>query len=132
MSYAGAAALQAAVFARLSGWPDLAGVAVLDAMPAGGGTGTFVLLGPEEARDASDRTGDGAEHRLVVSVISDASGFFTAKTVAVAVSEALDGAELVLSVGRLVGIGFQRAVARRLEDGEVRRIDLTFRARLDL
>ncbi len=132
MSYAGAAALQAAVFARLSGWPDLAGVAVLDAMPAGGGTGTFVLLGPEEARDASDRTGDGAEHRLVVSVISEASGFFSAKTAAVAVSEALDGAELVLSVGRLVGIGFQRAVARRLEDGEVRRIDLTFRARLDL
>lgn len=131
MSYAGAAALQAAVFARLSGWPDLAGVAVLDAMPAGGGAGTFVLLGPEEARDASDQTGDGAEHRLVVSVISDATGFLAAKTLAVAVSEALTGAELVLAVGRVVGIAFQRAVARRLEDGGVRRIDLTFRARLD-
>lgn len=132
MSYAGAAALQAAVFARLSAWPDLAGVAVLDAIPAGGGAGTFVLLGPEEVRDASDRSGDGAEHRLVVSVISDATGFLAAKTVAVGVSDALSGATLALSVGRLVGMEFQRAVARRLEDGEVRRIDLTFRARLDI
>lgn len=132
MSYAGAAALQAAVFARLSGWGGLAGVPVFDAMPAGGGAGTFVLLGPEEARDASDRTGDGAEHRLVISVISDATGFLAAKTVAVAISDALAGAELVLSVGRLVGLEFQRALARRLEDGGVRRIDLTFRARLDL
>ncbi len=132
MSYAGAAALQAAVFARLSGWPGLAGVAVVDALPAGGGSGTFVLIGPEEARDASDRSGAGAEHRLVISVISDATGFLAAKTVAVAVSEALGDAELVLSVGRLVGIDFLRAVARRLEDGAVRRIDLSFRARLDL
>ncbi len=132
MSYRGAAALQAAVFARLAGWPALAGVTVLDAMPAGGGGGTFVLIGPEEARDASDRTGTGAEHRLVISVISDATGFLAAKTVAVAVSEALaDAAGLVLAVGRLVGLEFQRAQARRLEDGDVRRIDLTFRARLD-
>lgn len=132
MSYAGGAALQAAIFARLASWPDLAGVSVFDAMPAGGGAGTFVLIGPEEARDASDRTGDGAEHRLAVSVISDATGFLAAKTVAVAISDALSGAELVLSVGRLVGLEFQRAQARRLEDGEVRRIDLTFRARLEL
>ncbi|MBC2835851.1 DUF3168 domain-containing protein [Paragemmobacter straminiformis] len=132
MSYASAAALQAAVFQRLTGWPDLAGVAVLDAIPAGGGAGTFVLLGPEEVRDASDRTGDGAEHRLVVSVISDAAGFLAAKTVAVAVSDALSGAALTLAVGRLVGMEFQKAMARRLEDGEVRRIDLTFRARVEV
>lgn len=132
MSYAGAAALQAAVFARLGSWAGLVGVPIFDAMPAGGGAGTFVLLGPEEARDASDRSGEGAEHRLVISVISDATGFLAAKTVAVAVSDALSGAALSLSVGRLVGLEFQRAVARRLEDGEVRRIDLTFRARLDL
>lgn len=132
MSYAAGAALQAAVFQRLAGWPDLAGVAVLDAVPAGGGAGTFVLLGPEEVRDASDRSGDGAEHRLVVSVISDATGFLAAKTVAVAVSEALGGAELTLAVGRLVGMEFQKAVARRLEDGVVRRIDLTFRARVEV
>ncbi|AWB48942.1 DUF3168 domain-containing protein [Gemmobacter aquarius] len=132
MSYAGAAALQAAVFARLGGWAGLAGVPIFDAMPSGGGAGTFVLLGPEEAREASDRSGEGAEHRLIISVISDATGFLAAKTVAVAVSDALSGAELVLTVGRLVGLEFQRAVARRLEDGGVRRIDLTFRARLDL
>lgn len=132
MSYAAAAALQSAVFQRLTGWPDLVGVMVLDAVPAGGGAGTFVLLGPEEVRDASDLSGDGAEHRLVVSVISDATGFLAAKSVAVAVSEALAGAELPLAVGRLVGIEFQKAVARRLEDGVVRRIDLTFRARVEV
>lgn len=132
MSYAAAAALQSAVFQRLTGWPELAGVQVVDAVPAGGASGTFVLLGPEKVRDASDRSGDGAEHRLVVSVISDATGFLAAKSVAVAVSGALAGAEMALSVGHLVGIEFQKAVARRLEDGEVRRIDLTFRARVDV
>lgn len=132
MSYAGAAALQAAVFQRLSDCPALSGLAVFDAQPVGGASGTFVLIGPEEVRDASDRTGAGAEHRVTVSVISDAAGFLAAKTAAVAVSDALAEAEMELSRGRLVRMQFQRAVARRLEDGDVRRIDLTFRARIEL
>lgn len=132
MSYAGAAALQAAVFQRLSGFPALAGVAVVDAQPTGATTGTFVLIGPEDVRDASDKSGAGAEHRVTVSVISDAAGFLPAKTAAVAVSDALGDAKLVLARGRLVSLQFQRAVARRLEDGDVRRIDLTFRARIEL
>ena len=132
MSYAGTAALQSAIFGHLSAVPDLAGVAIVDAMPAGGGTGTFILLGPEEALDQSDATGAGAEHRVVISVISDATGFLAAKSVAVVISDALIGADLVLSRGRLVGLGFIKGVARRLEDGEVRRIDLTFRARIEI
>ncbi len=132
MSYAGAAALQAAIYARLSGDPALAGVPVVDALPRGGGKGTFVLIGPEEALDRSDQTGGGAEHRLTVSVITDAEGFAAAKGVAVKVSDRLVDADLTLARGTLVGLHFRRAVARRLEAGAVRRIDMEFRARVAL
>ena len=132
MTYQVAAALQAAIYARLAAWPDLAGVAVVDALPPGGGAGTFVLIGPEVVVDRADGSGGGAEHRLQVSVISDATGFLAAKTAAAAVSAALEGADLPLSRGRLVGIAFDRAQARRLDEGAVRRIDLTFRARIEI
>lgn len=132
MSYQAAAALQAAVFGALGGAPGLAGVSILDAMPPGTTPGTFVLIGPEVAVDQSDGTGAGAEHRFSVSVISDASGFLAAKTVAAAVSEALLGGAMVLATGHLVSVNFQRAVARRLDQGTARRIDMTFRARVEL
>ena len=128
MSYGVAAALQAAVYQRLVAM--LVGVQVHDALPPGAGTGTFVLIGPEEARDASDKTGGGAEHRFLVSVISDATGFLEAKEIAVAISDALVDAPLVLARGRLVSLAFQRAVAKRLQAGESRRIDLRFAARV--
>lgn len=129
MSYGVAAALQAAVYQRLVG--QLVGVQVYDALPPGAGTGTFVIIGPEEARDASDKTGGGAEHRFLVSVISDATGFLEAKEIAVAISDALVDAPLVLARGRLVNLAFQRAVAKRLQAGEARRIDLRFAARVE-
>lgn len=132
MSYAGAAALQAAIWQRLSTASALAGVAVVDALPKGAGKGTFVLIGPEEVTDASDGTGGGAEHRLAISVISDAAGFQAAKAVAVAVSDELVGAGLVLARGRLVSMQFLRASARRLDSGAARRIDMTFRARVEV
>ncbi len=132
MSYAGAAALQSAIYQRLTAATPLAGVPIHDALPPGVGVGTFVLIGPEEVRDVSDKSGPGAEHRFTVSVISDGSGFQAAKTVAVAVSDALVGATLVLARGRLVHLLFQRARASRIDQGEVRRVDLTFSARLEL
>lgn len=135
MSYGAAAALQAAIWGHLTGWPALAGVPVVDEMPAGQQPETFILLGPEVVLDQSDKTGGGAEHRLTLSVISTAGGFLAAKTAAAAVSAALVDAPLVLTtgqlVGQLVGLGFVRAVARRLDQGAVRRIDLTFRARIE-
>lgn len=131
MSYRAAGAVQAAVHAALAGHPDLAGVPVVDAVPTGGGTGTFVLIGPEEARDASDATGAGVAHRVDVSVLSDAAGFLAAKAVAAAVCDAMEGLSLPAPAGRVVGVAFQKAVARRLEDGAVRRIDLAFRVRVD-
>ncbi|MFV0492425.1 MAG: DUF3168 domain-containing protein [Pseudorhodobacter sp.] len=131
MSYGMAAALQAAVFTRLAEFPALSEVPVLDAPPTGGPGGTFVVIGPEDVRDASDKSGAGAAHRLMITVVSDRDGFQAAKEVAVAVSDALDDAPLELDRGRLVNISFQRAVARRLDEGAMRRIDLTFRARVE-
>lgn len=132
MSYQAAAALQSAVFARLSGFAALAAVPVLDATPPGAAPGSFVLIGPEIALDQSDKSGAGAEHRFDVSVISDAAGFLDAKTIAGAVSEALLGAPMTIAVGHLVSVQFIRAKAARLDQGDTRRIDLTFRARIEI
>ena len=131
MSYGAAPALQQALFERLTGWPALTGVATYDAVPPNA-TGTFVLIGPEEARDQTDKSGSGAEHQMVISVITDATGFLSIKTIAAAISDALIGAPLALSRGQLVSLFFLRASARRIEEGETRRIDLTFRARVQL
>lgn len=131
MSYGAAAALQAAIFTQLTSATALAGVPVVDAIPSGGGTGTFVLIGPEEVIDQSDKSGGGAEHRLTVAVISDATGFQAAKTVAVAVSDAIVDAPLTLARGHLVSLQFLRAKAVRLDAGGTRRIDLSFRARIE-
>ncbi len=132
MSYQAAAALQTAIFGALTAAPALAGVSVVDAMPPGTSPGTFVLIGPEVAVDQSDGTGAGAEHRFAVSVISDASGFMTAKTVAASVSQVLLSGGMTLGTRHLVSVNFQRAVAQRLDEGATRRIDLTFRARVDI
>ncbi|MEX1661758.1 DUF3168 domain-containing protein [uncultured Thioclava sp.] len=134
MSYAIGAALQGAVYQRLQGdvvLSDLVGAAVYDAVPAGTVTGTYVSLGPEDARDASDKTGDGAVHDFIVSVITDEAGFQAGKQVAEAISDALLGADLELSRGHVVGLWFLKAKARRVDKGATRRIDLTFRARVE-
>lgn len=132
MSYGMAAALQAAVYQRLladAGVSALAGVAVYDALPSGSMPQTYVTLGPEDVRDRSDRDGPGAEHRFTVSVFSDGAGFAAVKLLSAAVTDALVGAELSLSRGRLVGLWFERATARL--SGGARRIDLRFRARVE-
>lgn len=134
MSYASAAALQMAIFARLNADTELStllGGAIHDAPPPGSPAGTYVVLGPEEVRDRSDSSGPGAEHGVVISVLSDATGFLTAKTAAARVSEVIVGAELTLGHGRLVGLWFDRATARRLDGGRIQRIDLRFRARVE-
>lgn len=131
MSYGLAAAVQAAVHAALVAHPDLAGVAVMDAVPPGGAAGTFLLIGAEEVRDASDATGAGAEHRVEVSVRSDAAGFLAAKGAAAAVCAAMEGVALA-APARVVGVAFVKAKAVRSEDGAERRIDLTFRLRVEM
>lgn len=135
MSYGVAAALQSAVYQRLLADAEvnaLVGAAVYDALPAGDLPETYVSIGPEEVRDRSDKDGAGALHRFAVSVVTERAGFGGAKTVAAAVSDALVNADLSLGRGRLVGLWFERAVARRAgKAGRVRRIDLRFRARVE-
>ena len=134
MSYGVGAALQAAVYQRLAGdgaLDALVSGAIHDSIPPGTVTGTYVSLGPEDVRDASDQVGRGAVHEFTVSVVTDQAGFQQAKAVAAAVSDALTGASLPLSRGRLGGLWFLSARARRVEKADVRRIDLTFRARVE-
>ena len=132
MSYGMAAALQAAVYGRLSGDLVLEGLvsgAVHDALPPGPVPPIYVSLGPERARDRSDQTGQGAVHEFSVSVVSSEAGFQTAKEAAARVSDLLSGADLTLSRGRLVALRFARARARRT--GQGREIEMWFQARLD-
>lgn len=134
MSYGVSAALQAAIYQRLLADTNLAalvGTAIYDNPPAGAVLGTYVSLGPEDVRDRSDKTGYGALHMITISVITDAAGFQVAKQVGAAVSDALQGAELILSRGMLCFINFDRATARRVGTGETRRIDLRFHARVE-
>ena len=82
MTYALSGALQAAIYGRLQNDPGLTaliGDAVFDAMPGGDLPETYVLLGGETAQGAADPEGAGAEHRFVVSVITSAPGFATAR-----------------------------------------------------
>ena len=132
MSYAAAPALQSALFARLSGAAALAGVAIVDAQPVDPVPETFVLIGPEEVSDASDKSGAGAEHRVTLSVVSTAAGFLAAKEIAAGICTALEGPALALTAGRVVSIAFRRAVARRLDGGATRQIDLSFRIRIEI
>lgn len=134
MSYGVSAALQQAVFQRLQGDAVLTGLVggdIFDAAPTGTVPTTYVSLGPEDVSDASDKTGAGAVHEFTVSVVTEASGFRNAKDVAAAVSDALIDAPLMLTRGTLISLGFLKARAKRVQDGDVRRIDLRFRARVE-
>ncbi|GAA6192291.1 DUF3168 domain-containing protein [Phaeobacter sp. NW0010-22] len=136
MSYGMATALQAAVYQHLladTEVSNLVGSAIYDAVPAGTLPQTYVTLGAEEVREASDSTGTGALHRFTISVMSEAAGFATAKTLAAAITDALVSPSIPpLSRGRLVGLWFEKAVANRTgSTGQTRRIDLKFRARVE-
>lgn len=134
MSYGVSAALQQAIYQHLAADTALSTLvsgAIYDAVPAGIITGTYVSLGPEDVRERSDKTGHGALHEVTISVVTDAAGFQAAKEVAAAVSDALVDASLTLTRGSLVYLNFHRARARRVEDADVRRIDLIFRARVE-
>ena len=77
MSYGVGEALQSAVYQTLVADATLAGLVgteIYDAAPAGVLAGTYVSLGPEEARDRSAMTSAGAVHEFTVSVISDGGG----------------------------------------------------------
>jgi len=94
MTYAIGSALQAAVYAQLTGdaaLTALVGSDIYDATPPGTPPNTYVTLGPEEVKDASDVCADGAFHEFSVSVVTDQAGFQTAKDIAAAACDALVG-----------------------------------------
>lgn len=131
MSYAQSLALQKAVFARLDAAPDLTG-RVHDVVPSGAIPDTWVMIGEDDVRDRSDKTGSASLHLFTVSVVTDTPGFAAAKTLAATVCDLLDGAAMPLERGRLTNLRFDRARARRTgSSGDLRRIDLRFAARLD-
>ncbi len=134
MSYGMAAALQGAVYQVLLGdgvLTGLVGANIFDAAPPGAIPPIYVSIGPEEASEGSDQTGLGAVHEFTVSIVSQAAGFLAAKEAAAAVSDALLGASLTLTRGRVVYLNFVRAKAARVEGANLRRIDLRFRAYLE-
>lgn len=134
MSYGVGAALQEAVYTALQAdvtLNALVGKDIYDQLPVGKVPALFVSLGPETVRDKSDKDGNGAEHRLMVSVIGDARGFAKVKAVAAAVNDVLVDADVSLSRGRLVYLRFDRAVAKRDGRKNMRRVDLRFVARVE-
>lgn len=133
MSYGVASALQAAVYSKLSGDPPLTGLvgtAIYDALPGGTLPPLYVVLGAEEVSDASDQTGGGALHEFTITVVTESAGFSSAKDAAAAVSDALVDADLSLSRGSLVSLNFFKAKAARVGTGDVRQINVIFRARV--
>lgn len=138
MSYLASAALQSAVYQCLradTALTELIGDAIYDALPIDPPSGVYVSLGPEEVRDISDSGGRAARHDFIVSVLAgtdEGAGFRSVKEAAVAVSAALEGADLATEAGHVAGLWFLRARAKRVENGAERRVDLTFRALMDL
>jgi len=125
-------ALQTAIYGRLSGDGPLAaivGTHIYDAMPTGPVPDLYILIGEETVVDASDVTGNGAIHDLIVSVISTADSFLTLKEAADAVWSALGASELSLARGHLVGFWYRSSTAKRNSSGQ-RKVDLKFRARV--
>ncbi|MEL6960742.1 MAG: DUF3168 domain-containing protein, partial [Pseudomonadota bacterium] len=108
----------------------LVGTDIYDALPSGTLPSLYVALGPELAKDASDMTGGGANHEFTIAVVTTSAGFSTAKQAAAAISDALVDADLTLSRGTLISLSFYRAKAVRVGTGGERRIDLTFKARV--
>jgi len=134
MSYALSAELQSALYATFSQDTNLQSLVqghVYDGFPTGAVPPLYVSLGAEIVRDVSDSSGTGTEHDVFMSVITTNVGFLEAKRIAAALTSALDQNPPVLSRGRLVSLRFVRAVARRENQGHLRRIDMTFRARLE-
>ncbi|WP_296424111.1 DUF3168 domain-containing protein [Yoonia sp.] len=133
MSYGVSSALQAAVYQQLVNDPGLTalvGASIFDAVPSGTLPPLYVVLGAEDVRDASDKTGGGALHEFTVTVITESAGFASAKVAAAAVSDALVDAALTLVRGALVSLRFYKAKAARVGTGDVRQINLIFRARV--
>ncbi|PLS22201.1 DUF3168 domain-containing protein [Neptunicoccus cionae] len=131
MTYAVSHALQQGVYLALKADATLTGLVgsdVFDAPPSGAIPDLYVLIGDEQARDRSSGSAGAAVHDLDIRVVSSAAGFAGAKQVAGAVCDAVIGAQIALTRGRLVSLSFRTARALRDGSPEQRQIRLKFRA----
>ena len=137
MSCAFAFGLQRAVYDRLAGDAELAGLvgdAIHDAppeLPVDARPQDYVTLGEEVVRPFGTKTSLGAIHDFDVSVHSGRDGFERAKRIAAAICAALIDAPIGVEGGHLVALRFLRARADRGPAPEKRRISLRFRAVID-
>lgn len=134
MTYAVSAPLQIAIFGALSADARLSaaiGTALYDATPSGLVPDIYVVLGEEEVRDRSDKTGDGSWHDMTISVVTEVTSFRRAKEVAGLVADILDGPNPAMTRGRIVALWFLRAKARRTGKGDRRQIDLRYRVQVE-
>ncbi|UWQ21005.1 DUF3168 domain-containing protein [Jannaschia sp. W003] len=132
MSFGSSEALQRACFAALTADGPLAALVggVFDAAPRAGPPETYVALGPERVSRTAHRGGVVAVHDFQVSVVTAAEGYAGAKRAAARVEAVLE-AGVALDAGRLLGIALRGARARRDRRDGTRRVDLTFRARIE-
>ncbi len=131
MTYAVSAALQTALYERLSSdaaLADIVGDEIYDGVPPGTLAATYVSLGEERVSDRSDFDERGAWHDFEIAVVTNEPGFAVAKAAAGAISDALLDQPLKLDRGQVIGLWFRQAQARRMRRSGTRRIDLRFRA----
>ncbi|MEM7270528.1 MAG: DUF3168 domain-containing protein [Pseudomonadota bacterium] len=131
MSMAFAAPLQTALYATLTGAPELASVAgrIFDDAPHGSTdvSEPYVTIGDEDVSPWNTATEVGAIHEVEIRIYSPVRGFLSVKEIAGSVCEVLCGTAPLLTRGRIVTHEFTGAETKREEQGALRRISLTFR-----
>ncbi|ARO14273.1 hypothetical protein BVG79_00921 [Ketogulonicigenium robustum] len=128
MSYTLSLALQQALFTRLTTTDGLS-LPVHDALPSGTVPPLYIAIGPEDVESLATPDGPITLHQVKISVIATGGGFGTAKGIAAQIITALT-APLELPAGHASAPLFQAATAKSTT-GADRRIDLTFRIRLE-
>jgi len=137
MTYALSAALQTAVYERLTADPALmalVGQDIYDAAPPvapAEAPDLHVTLGEERVRDGSTKTSSGAVHDFTVTVHARTEGFSRPKAAAAAVCEALLPGTLTLGRGHLVDLRLLSVRADRGRINRPRRVEMRFRAVLE-
>jgi hypothetical protein len=131
MSASPAIALRRAVFACLAADAQLTtllgSAKIFDEAPRGS-EAPYVLFADWQMRDWSTGDGRGAEHFLVVAVISTERRTREAIEIARRVVELLDEAMLTLEDHALIDLRFQTMETRREQNGRFARANLRFRA----
>ncbi|QDY68922.1 DUF3168 domain-containing protein [Qingshengfaniella alkalisoli] len=132
MSYQYAADLQVAMFQALSNDPALTHIPLFDAPSVGTVPQTYMAIGAETVLGGSSKNSAGAEHKVSLSVVTQAQGFHGAKQIAADAERVLAGMPGdAVGAGTIATVNFERARARHGGPDNGRRIDLTFRVFID-